>query len=333
MSAQPPDELSETLEALVLNDTAILEALAQVLSTLQKASTSNQSMLERVGEHLEERLETVTLAVSELSVNGEMPIVITGDDFLRQNPEIALLQYLSGFVSSPTAIDVGAHSGDVAVRLREAGYEVYAFEPYPPIFEELREKAHSDAGLHVFPVAVGPNDGQGVLHVAADVSGTSAETPSLFNSLVEHPMLDDVKFTQTISVPIRSLASLETSGEIPRGAGLLKIDAEGLDLDILSGVNSPSYSIVMSEFWDAQHPFGLQGHGKLEPIVQSMRARGYAWHIVVYRVDRRGILSHYYNRTDTVAESWGNAIFFCDRDLFVKATRWCNRALTPTIHR
>lgn len=164
-----------------------------------------------------------------------------------------------------------------------------------------------------------------------DLTGNSGLTPSLFNSLLAHPMPDQVKFTDNVPVRIRSLASLRHEGMIPARIGLLKIDTEGWDLDVINGMGESDVAVVMAEFWDGDHLFGRMGHGRLGAIVEAMRDRGYGWHIVIYHTDEDKIISFYLNGVDTMPGSWGNALFFRDRQVFVRAAEWCEAVLAQTI--
>jgi hypothetical protein len=170
------------------------------------------------------------------------------------------------------------------------------------------------------------------LQVAANNSGAKWDT-TLFNSLVKHPMLTDCTFKESIPVKVRSLESLVKEGKIPDSGGLLKIDSEGFDLDIVKGLGKSKFSVVMAEFWDADHPFGRSGHGNLNELVTELKSRGYGWHIVIYHCDQTATVSYYCNRRNTVRGSWGNAIFFNEYELFAKALRWCEDVLAPTLYR
>ncbi len=261
------------------------------------------------------------------------PIVVGDGDFAAQNPEVALLGYLYYFLDYPCAIDVGANTGEVAEHLLQAGYMVYAFEPEPTSFAKLSQKNGDSARLHPFNLAIGSVDTTMDLHIANNL-GAAKHDASLFSSLVDHPMLEDCAFTNKISVNVWTLASLRRTGELPERVGLLKIDTEGFDLEVIRGIDDDFHpAVVMTEFWDRQHPFGRAGHGSLEAIVAEMRRRGYSWHLVIYHVDEESLISFYCNRSDTIAKSWGNTIFFRDRAIFANSLRWYEEVLPPTIYR
>ena len=324
------NELEPILNSLVMNDTAIIEALGHMLTNLQQMQTRSEQNQTRIAEELE-AVGRQLLALNENASSAKEPIVISADQFALENPEIGLLEYLGSFLSDRVALDVGAHVGRVSERLLKAGCEVYAFEPHLPTFEKLRHKLDGGSKFHAFPIAIASHDATMNLHLASAPPGSKSD-PTLYSSLGEHPM-EDLQFIETVPVKVRSLASLRESGEIPTNAGLLKIDAEGFDLEVVRGMGEPNCAVVMTEFWDPAHRFGQSGKGRLEDLVTEMRGRGYPWHIVIYHLDEDATISYYCNRTDTVSGSWGNIIFCREYAIFSKAARWCERILTPTLHR
>jgi len=330
-------ELESILHSLVVNDTTILDALTQMLSTIQqmqaRAEESQNALRQEVRE-LRGEIRTLAAALAEGGgATRPRVIVRTVDPFAAHNPEVALLAYLCPLLEDTNAIDVGAHHGVVAERLLKAGYSVYAFEPYTPSFQSLCERLGSNTNFRAFQYALGPTDAQSELHVAADLSSVNKWDPTLFNSLVTRPMLQDLQFTKTVQVQMRSIESLVRSGELPKSAGLLKVDTEGFDLEVLRGIGESRFSVVMAEFWDAAHAFGSGGNGQLHPLVEEMRCRGYQHYIVVYHLDEDEAISYYCDRDDTVPESWGNVLFFNEREIFVRSLRWCEEVLPSTLHR
>lgn len=324
------NELESILNSLVMNDTAIIDGLGHLLTTLQQMQARSEQNQHRMAEDLEGVTRQI-IAVNEGLSSPKEPVVITGDQFAIDNPEIGLLEYLGSFLHDRVALDVGAHIGRVSERLLKAGCEVYAFEPHAATFEKLCHNLDGAPKFHAFPLALGSRDATMNLHVASALPGSKSD-PTLYSSLGQHPM-EDLRFTETVPVKVRSLKSLRESGEIPDSAGLLKIDAEGFDIEVIRGIGESNYAVVMTEFWDATHRFGQSGKGHLEDLVAEMRGRGYPWHIVIYHLDEQARISYYLNRSDTLSGSWGNVIFFREYAIFSKAARWCEQVLTPTLHR
>jgi len=336
--ANTVDELEPILGSIVTNDTAILDALAQLLNTLHHMQLRTEKNEREAAEKIATALSSLTTEILELKSKGKAgtSLVAPTTDDSQQNPEIGLLEYLYSFLPDPTAIDVGANVGTLAKRLLQTGYEVYSFEPYEPIFAQLK-KLSEDKSLakrfHPFQLAIGSADTTMDLHIATDTSPDKRWDGSLFNSLVKHPMLDQCQFKESVSVKVRSIASLIKEGKLPKSAGLLKIDSEGFDLEVVKGLGDAQFNVVMTEFWDADHPFGRSGHGQLRELVDELRDRGYKWYLVIYHHDESKMISYYCNRQETVTGSWGNALFFNDYETFVKAMRWCESVLKQTFYR
>jgi len=331
-------QLEKILQTLVMNDTTIIDALAQMLGAIQQMQARAEQMQVRVEQTqtgLTASVEGLSAQIAELRAERrvQQPIVEDTDEFGAENPEIGLLAHVCSFLEDTTALDIGAHDGAVAERLLECGYTVWAFEPYGPSFAQLEKRLAGRERFRASRLAVGSADGEMMLNVAEDLSADHKWNATLFNSLVDHPMLAEVKFTDAVPVTVRSLESLQNSGEIPDNAGLLKIDTEGLDLEVIAGMGKIRPAIVMAEFWDPEHPFGRAGHGRLDKLVAAMRRRGYEKHIVIYHVDPTSTISYYCDRSDTVRQSWGNVIFFHDHAVFVRAAQWCEATLAPTVHR
>jgi FkbM family methyltransferase len=240
------------------------------------------------------------------------------------NPEADLLAHLARALPFKTALDVGANVGDVSAALLDAGMAVHAFEPAPATYAVLAGRFAGRPGFVGHAFALGRTDGAGRLHLARDLSGGKYGDPSLYASLVEHAMLPDLQFGEAIDVEVRSLDSLHRSGVLPADVGLVKLDTEGLDLEVIRGMGDRTYPLVVAEFWDEECEFGrIRAENRLDELVAEMRRRGYGWHLVVYRVWGRGDIAWYCNRSESVERSWGNVLFFRERSLFGQARRWC----------
>jgi FkbM family methyltransferase len=324
-------ELDGAVESLILNETTVLEGLAQMLSAVHQMQSRSEENQKNLSEQI--RRFEMLIASHFADRNPHKPIVLAASRDGAENPELALLQHLYPFLSDATAIDIGAHRGETAERLLESGYSVIAFEPFPQSFAKIEDVKKAGSSLRAYPWAIGSSDGNMNLHVASDVSGKNQNDPSLFHTLSPHSVGYDFHFAETIPVQVRSLDSLVRSGEIPKHVGLLKIDTEGFDIEVMRGLGELRADTVMAEFWDADHEFGKSGSGRLEELIVEMKKNGYRWHLVIYHLDSQSTISYYHNRRDTVPGSWGNVIFFEDRSLFTEALQWIEDALPPTLFR
>ena len=315
-------ELEPILQSLLLNDSAIIDGLSEVMGTQQHLHNRAEAKMESFTADLHD-LATALRALNQSGLTPQdAPLPLD-----RNDPELSLLAHLLPLLPNPIVLDVGANVGLVASSLVDAGYEVFAYEPFDASFAALELAAREAGGrLHAFPLAIGAADGTAEMLVAVDDSGTAKWDTSLFHSTVRHPMLEDLSFGEALRVPMRSLASLIQEGAVPADAAVLKIDTEGADLDVVRGAGELRFPVVLMEFWDERHPFGRAGHGDLTVLVGEMRRRGYPWHLVIYRVDMTGELGCVYNVRNPAPTSWGNAVFFRDFPLFRAAAAWSRRS-------
>jgi len=262
-------------------------------------------------------------------------VAVEQADYELENPEVGLMAFLYTFLPQPRALDIGAHLGEVSERLLEAGFEVCAFEPNPPIYARLQARLGERAGFRAFDCALGAQEVTLPLFVPEDRSPDARYgEASAYASLVEHAMPPELAFTGSVPVRVRTLEALHAEGALPADIGLAKIDTEGFDLDVIRGMGEHRYPVVCAEFWDRGIPFGASGlrYG-LEDLVREMRGRGYGWHIVIYRVWGRPGISFYSNHPRPVAASWGNVFFFRDFSVFREADQWCAAMMARTYFR
>ncbi len=66
---------------------------------------------------------------------------------------------------------------------------------------------------------------------------------SFYNSLTKHSLSEGLVFTDTIPVTVKTLASLHDGEELPKDIGLVKIDTEGFDLEVIKGMGNYRYPV------------------------------------------------------------------------------------------
>jgi FkbM family methyltransferase len=257
---------------------------------------------------------------------------LVADSSHFQDAEIGLMAYLYSFLPHRLAIDVGANRGDVSDRLLQAGFEVYAFEPFPPVLAKLRERFEDNPCFHALPYALGAVNESRDLHVVEEASGGNSWGDfTCYNTLSPYSTAEGLVFSQTTPVAVKALASLHESGELPCNVGLVKIDTEGFDLEVIKGMGDFRYPVVVAEFWDAALPLGQSGSmNRLKDMVPAMRQRGYLWSIIIYRIHRSPEVSFYCNSDYSFERSWGNVFFFQEHAVFGEALKWCQATMPPT---
>jgi FkbM family methyltransferase len=338
------DRLGTSTQASLETDNVLLKGATRSLEILQRLQIQQGQILEQLQRPIQQQLEQMEVRQAEdhqtlqaiqqqmQAITFEQSLrVVRSEDYALANLEVGLMRYLYSFLPSRQLLDIGANVGEVSEQLLQAGYDVYAFEPHPPTFEALKTRLSDHARFHAYAYGIGSQDQTLELHVAQDLSGTSKyRNPTLYNSLIAHSMLEDLQFTTTVSVPVRSLASLHAAEEVPDQVGIVKIDTEGFDLAVIHGMGEHRYPVVITEFWDSAHVFGrTQTQNRLDEIVPVMKQRGYHWHIVLYRIDE-GRPAFYCNYAQSVERSWGNVCFFQDYLLFTEGLKWCSAVMPMT---
>ena len=259
-------------------------------------------------------------------------VVVETSEYAPVNPELGLMSFLYSHLPGRKAMDIGAHIGEVSSCLLKTGYEVYAFEPYPPNYTHLRERLEGHKAFHAFQMALGAVDGELPLHLVTDSTNDHKfDDPTVFHSLAPHGMPDGLSFDGTTMVPVKRVAELHRSGVVPADISLVKIDTEGYDLEVIRGMEGHRYPVVCVEFWDNQIPFASNGLlYTFESIVREMGQRSYFWYIVLYRVWGLNQTAFFCNHDQSVPWSWGNLFFFRDHDTFQQAQQWCGAVLPRT---
>ena len=300
----------------------------------------NSHVIEAVDDRLERSHRTTLEAVAQLQnhlrwlLENEVPrqICVETAEYGFTKPEVGLFSFLYSYLPGRGALDIGANHGSASESLLRAGFEVYAFEPQPEVYDDLVGRLGNRDGFHAFRFALGSQDGEMRLHLASDLSvGKTFGDASGYSSLTRHSMPADLPFTSAQPVMVKTLAGLHNAGTLPQDIGLVKIDTEGYDLEVIRGMGEHRYPVVATKFWDSEIPFGGSGQlYTLESMVGEMRRRGYWWYIVLYRIWGQNQTGFYCNHDQSIPKSWGNVVFFRDYPVFVQARAWCSATLPRT---
>ena len=282
-----------------------------ILNNLLKIQEANQKILE--------------------DIHDQKYKVITDQKYF-QDLDIELMTYLYSYLPHRRAVDIGANRGDISSRLLQAGYQVYAFEPFPPVIDKLKNRLGNNPNFQLFPLAIGSENQTQELHIATDETPDNTyQDASFYSSLTKHSLSEGLVFTDTIPVTVKTLASLHDAEELPKDIGLVKIDTEGFDLEVIKGMGNYRYPVVVAEFWDQNFPFGRSGAmNQLPDLVNAMKERDYHWHLVIYRIWGSSDVSYYCNSAYSLDNSWGNVFFFQDYQVFHQALLWSASVMPAT---
>ena len=271
-------------------------ALAQQTRELRESVEWSRSV-EQLKEALQ-RIEDLRQQIGQLQRPSRLDEC--ADRQIRRNPELILLAHLAPYLESNVAIDVGANTGDSTQGLLDAGFTVFAFEPYPPVHQKLVQRFAEQENFTAFDVAIGATDGTSKLNLT---KGTTSDS---------------------IDVEVRSLESLQRSRQIPAELGVVKIAAAGNDLHVIQGLGNLRPSVIVAEFRNEAHvPAKGEAFNSLPNLVREMRARGYKFNLSLYRLG--GLeKSHFVSNTLRAPEgALGNVFFFAETSIFEKALNWC----------
>ena len=137
-----------------------------------------------------------------------------------------------GLSAMPTFFDVGANTGQTVdeILAHSPKARIFAFEPFPETFAQLREHAARLPNVQIYPLAMGASPG--TLQVAAQ--GISSD----FNSLVHTSTAgSDATPTQgEVAITVDTIDAVCARQGI-QTIDVLKTDTEGYDLEVLKGAD------------------------------------------------------------------------------------------------
>ena len=157
---------------------------------------------------------------------------------MRYPPRPALVAHLAVLLPAleiDCVVDVGAHRGEYALLLRDAGYRghIASFEPVPEAFAELERAAARDPAWAAYPWALGRDEGRMPMNVVPDT--LSSLLPATSFGARRHPRL---RKPASIEVPVRRLDAIldELLAPVADPRPYLKLDTQGYDLEVFAGL-------------------------------------------------------------------------------------------------
>lgn len=176
-----------------------------------------------------------------------------------------------------TVVDIGAHIGYfsmIAARVVGPAGRVYAFEPEPSNYRRLRDHLVQN-GLEMvksFNVALGAVPGEAQMYFNADNDGGHALWDVARHQLCERTREQGKRIPVQVVVLDHVLAGLEPE----RGPRLIKIDAEGMEYEILKGALRTILGHAVPFIICEVNRFALEQMGASESkLRQFMRLIGY----------------------------------------------------------
>jgi FkbM family methyltransferase len=134
------------------------------------------------------------------------------------------------------AFDIGAHVGNRVGVFRHIGARVIAVEPQPDFVAVLRLLYGRDRDVVIEASGVGAAVGEGKLHLSTRTPTVSTFADSWMDDVQIDRRFQRVRWDTVISVPLVSFDELIARHGEPQ---FCKIDVEGLEREVLSGLSQP----------------------------------------------------------------------------------------------
>jgi len=168
-------------------------------------------------------------------------------------------------------IDVGAHNGSVfsLPHSQDPTVVVYAIEPNPQLAEKLQ--SFNRPNLHVFCTAFGEIDGISQLYLNRNDQTSSLLRVHCNDAWKSYE--DQLQSIQIIDVPVQRLDTFVQAQRIAE-IDILKIDAQGFDLQVLKGAGKALHSISKIQLEVQLQPL-YEGSGTKEEILEYLSDRGF----------------------------------------------------------
>jgi FkbM family methyltransferase len=134
-------------------------------------------------------------------------------------------------------VDVGANDGfygSNSFPFVARGWRGILIEPHPDAFALLKERFLKNPRVTCLNVACGKSAGQSPLYLGKDPSvSTLCTDPDLLSGRGGKD--------KTILVPVKTLADIMSASHVPHDFGVLTVDTEGMDYEVLLGLDCSAW--------------------------------------------------------------------------------------------
>ena len=154
-----------------------------------------------------------------------------------QHGEVTILRGLcEQFECSTFLVDVGAHDGvsfSNSLPFVESGWKGILIEASPAIFEKLKANHATRRNVTCIHAACSDRPGEAHLHIGTDGGGGFLSTICTD----ENEWFQKARSSQSITVRADTLTNILAAESAPSTLGILLVDAEGMDYEVLLGLD------------------------------------------------------------------------------------------------
>jgi FkbM family methyltransferase len=189
-----------------------------------------------------------------------------------ENGETQVLKSILQPNSSRFLVDVGANDGRLysnSFSLVQEGWGGILIEPLPSPFKILNKRYAHRSDVKCVNQAISLKKGAGAMFIGTD--GSLGMTSTLCTD--KNDWFDRARTQQQIQVEVSPLTEILDFYQAPTEIGILMIDTEGLDFEVLQSLDFNKYhpEIILTE----DYPYDLP---KLEKKELFLRGLGYGLH-------------------------------------------------------
>ena len=179
--------------------------------------------------------------------------------------EFREMQRLAGADCPNSIVDVGASNGfymSNSFPFIARGWRAVLIEPHPVAFEKFKKLHEDKPEVVCLNFACAETDGQRPLYFAKNSSNSSHSTLCIDDS----PRWRAVRSDKFSMVEVRRLDGILAEQKIPADFGILTVDAESMDYEVLLGLDLKKWRprLIVTENYepkDAQKAQHLKAHG------------------------------------------------------------------------
>ena len=162
-----------------------------------------------------------------------------------QNGEVTLLMRLvNEFECQKFVVDAGANDGITisnSLPFIRSGWRGILIEPAPAVFKKLQANHGHSSNVTCLPIACSDKTGEADLYIGSDGE------EGLLSSLCEtdNEWFRSARTSQTVKVKTETLSNILREYDAPHCPGILLVDCEGMDYEVLLGLDFEQFRPTM----------------------------------------------------------------------------------------